>query len=146
MAKRFTWRLEQVRRLKGREEERKQQDLAEALAQLQSVIALRFQLEQQQEACRIQLLQFQSGRLNPIDLRIINTYLEDLSHQHRELETNLREAHSRVAEKREALMKTVREKQALNNLKERDYRAFQKEERRRDQVAMDEIASRRKTT
>ena len=37
MAKRFTWRLEQVRRLKGREEERKQQDLAEALAQCAAI-------------------------------------------------------------------------------------------------------------
>ena len=146
MAKRFVWRLEPVRRLKEREEERKQQDLAEALAQLQSVTALRSKLEQQQEACRIQLRQFQSGRLNPIDLRTINAYLEDLSRQHRELETALQEAHSQVAEKREALMKTVREKQVLDNLKERDHRAFKKEERRRDQTAMDEIASRRKFT
>lgn len=146
MAKRFAWRLEPVRRLKEREEERKQQNLAEALAQLQSVTALRSKLEQQQEACRIQLRQFQSGRLNPIDLRTINTYLEDLSRQHRELETKLQEAHSQVAEKREALMKTVREKQVLDNLKERDRQAFKKEERRRDQAAMDEIASRRKIT
>jgi len=144
MAKRFVWRLETVLKAKFRAEEQKQQDLADAIAQLNAVLAERERLAQRQAQCREDLKQRQVGRLNPHDLAQINAYLEALDALRRSNGTQIEEARRVVIEKREALAQAVRDRQIFENLKTRDYQAFRKEERKRDQILMDELAARRK--
>ena len=144
MAKRFRWRLETVLKSKYRAEEQRQQDLAQAIAQLNVEQAERVRIAELQVACRQDLKQFQTGRLNVADLAQINTYLEALEQQHQQVEERIQEAQKTVDATRERLAKAVRERQVLENLKTQDYQAFQKAERKRDQAMMDELAARRK--
>ena len=144
MAKRFRWRFEAVKRAKEREEERRQQELAEALAGLRAEEAERDRALALQEQYRQQLREKQTGRLNTADISLINTYLETLSYQAETVETRIKAAGEIVRQKQEALMRTVRDRKVLENLRERDHQVFRKEERRRDQALMDEVAGRRK--
>ncbi len=73
----------------------------------------------------------------------INAYLGDLERKHRETDTRIEQAQQVVTEQRENLAQAVRERQVLENLKDRDYQLFRKAEQKRDQAAMDEVASRR---
>jgi len=143
MAKRFVWRLETVLRHRLRTEEQRQQDLAESLVQLSNEHATRTDLVALQDRCREDLKQRQSGKLNPVDLMQINTYLGDLDRKHQETDQRIAIGQKVVVDKREILAQAVRERQVLENLKEQDYSAFRKKEQRRDQAAMDELASRR---
>lgn len=143
MAKRFAWRLETVLRHRLRTEEQRQQDLADALRQLGEEQNARAELVNLKGRCREDLRQRQTGRLNPVDLAQINTYLGDLERKHQETDERITVAQNTVIEKRETLAQAVRERQVLENLKAQDYRSFRKAEQRRDQAAMDELASRR---
>jgi flagellar protein FliJ len=144
MAKRFRWRLETVLMSKHRAEEQRQQDLARAVSLLNTEQAERIRVLDLQMQCRQDLKQFQTGRLNVTDLAQINTYLEALDQQCQGVELRIKDAQSAVDEVRETLAQAVRERQVLENLKDQDYRAFQKTERKRDQAMMDELAARRK--
>lgn len=143
MAKRFKWRFESVKKAKEREEEQGQQNLVRAQDALTSEEAKLAELRDQREVYIRQLREKQDGRLNTADLSRINTYLENLAGQIKAQAQQVEKTRSVVNRHREALLKTVQERKVLENLKERDYRAFRKTERRQDQVTMDETANRR---
>jgi len=143
MAKRFVWRLETVLRHRLRTEDQRQQNLSEALTQLSREQATRAELIGFQNQYREELKSRQTGRLYPADLLQINTYLGDLERKHRETDGRIAQAQQVVAEQRENLAQAVRERQVLENLKDRDYQIYRKVEQKRDQATMDEVASRR---
>jgi flagellar export protein FliJ len=144
MAKRFVWRLETVLKSKHRAEEQRQQDLAQALSQLNAEQSERIRILDLQMRCRQDLKQFQTGRLNVADLAQINTHLEVLDQQCRRVEARIKNAQNAVDATRGKLAQAVRERQVLENLKTQDHQTFRKAERKRDQVMMDELAARRK--
>ena len=143
MAKRFKWRFESVKNAKDREEERNQEALAEARHLLHSEEAELSRLLDLRNAYLGQLREKQAGRLNTADISLVHAYLEKLGGQIQEQTQRVDEARSGADEKRTILLKTVQERKVLENLKDRDHREFRKEERRRDQAAMDETANRR---
>jgi flagellar FliJ protein len=144
MAKRFVWRLETVLKSKQRMEEQRQQDLGRAIAKLSVQQAERNRIIDLQMRCRQDLKQLQKGRLNVTDLVQINTHLDVLDQQCRGVEKRIKDAQKVVDATREKLAQAVRERQVLENLKAQDYKMFQKAERKRDQMMMDELAARRK--
>ncbi|MGA1195540.1 MAG: flagellar export protein FliJ [Candidatus Latescibacterota bacterium] len=144
MAKRFVWRLETVLKSKQRMEEQRQQDLGRAIAKLSVQQAERNRIIDLQMRCRQDLKQLQKGRLNVTDLAQINTHLDVLDQQCRGVEKRIKDAQKVVDATREKLAQAVRERQVLENLKAQDYKMFQKAERKRDQMMMDELAARRK--
>ncbi|MFT5367591.1 MAG: flagellar export protein FliJ [Candidatus Latescibacterota bacterium] len=144
MAKRFVWRLETVLKSKHRAEEQRQQDLAQALSQLNAEQSERIRILDLQMRCRQDLKQFQTGRLNVADLAQINTHLEVLDQQCRRVEARIKNAQNAVDATRGKLAQAVRERQVLENLKTQDHQTFRKAERKRDQAMMDELAARRK--
>ena len=143
MAKRFKWRFASVKKAKEREEERNQEALAEARRALRAEEAELSRLLELRAACWQQVREKQSGALNTADLLLAHAYLEKLSGQIQEQARRVENARSGADRKRSVLLKTVQERKVLENLKDRDYREFRKEERRRDQAAMDETANRR---
>ena len=143
MAKRFKLRFESVKNAKDREEERNQEALAEARRLLHSEEAELSRLLDLRKAQLGQLREKQAGRLNTADISLAHAYLEKLGGQIQEQTQRVDEARSGADEKRTILLKTVQERKVLENLKDRDHREFRKEERRRDQAAMDETANRR---
>jgi len=144
MAKRFVWRLETVLKSKLRIEEQRQQDLGRAIAKMNVQQTERNRIIDLQMRCRQDLKQLQTGRLNITDLAQINTHLEILDQQCRSVEKRIKDAQKNVDATREKLAQAVRERQVLENLKSQDYKMFQKAERKRDQMMMDELAARRK--
>ena len=145
MAKRFKWRFESVKNAKDKEEERSQQELANAQNKLRSEEEKLADLQGRREVHVRRLRQKQTGRLNTADISVIHAYLEELSGQIQRQGRRVEEARVNVGHKREALLRTVQENKVLENLKERDNQAFRKTERRRDQARTDEIANRRAT-
>ncbi len=144
MAKRFAWRLETVLKARYRTEEHWQQELGKAVFKLNTEIAERNRIKEQQANCRHELRQRQTGRLNMADLTQINVYLGALERQHRKIEKRISDAQTIVVQKRESLAQAVRDRQILEKLKDRDYQAFRKEMRHQDQRVMDELAGRQK--
>jgi flagellar export protein FliJ len=133
-----------VLKSKHRAEEQRQQDLAQALSQLNAEQSERIRILDLQMRCRQDLKQFQTGRLNVADLAQINTHLEVLDQQCRRVEARIKNAQNAVDATRGKLAQAVRERQVLENLKTQDHQTFRKAERKRDQVMMDELAARRK--
>lgn len=143
MAKRFVWRLETVLNVRRRTEEQRQQELAQAMARLNAEQAERTRVNNLLALCRHDLKQRRTGRLDLIDLSQINAYLGALDRQYRRTEKRISDAQQVVAKKRATLTQAVRDRQILENLKARDLQIFRKEERRRDQAIMDEVAARK---
>lgn len=144
MAKRFAWRLETVLKARYRTEEHRQQELGEAIFKLNAELAERNRIKEQQANGRRELRLRQTGRLNMADLTQINVYLGALERQHRKIEKRIADAQTIVVQKRESLAQAVRDRQILEKLKDRDYQAFRKEMRHKDQKVMDELAGRQK--
>ena len=143
MARRFTWRLESVKKAKKREEDRDREDLAAARRRVRSAESDLTQLQGQKDDCLDQLRTKQSGHINTTELKLARTYLQRLEGKIEKQNRNLRNTQSVTDQKREILLKTVQEVKVLENLKERDYQMYRKIERRRDQARTDEGANRR---
>lgn len=142
MAKRFTWRLETVKKAKEREEEKHQQLLGRAEAALKKEEADLAALESERERCAGELHGSRSGKLDPAGLARSHAYLKQLEDKIRKQKEQVELARSVSDEKRGILVKTVQERKVLENLRDRDQRKFRKEERRKDQALTDETAGR----
>lgn len=143
MAKRFVWRLETVLGVRRRTEEQRQQELAQALARLNAEQAERARVNDLMAVCRADLKQRRAGRLDMVDMAQINAYLGALDRQFRRTEKRISDAQQVVAKKRAALTQAMRDRQILENLKARDYQVFRKEQQRKEQALIDEVAGRK---
>jgi flagellar protein FliJ len=142
MAKKFRWRLDPVKKVKEREEERNQEALAEANRALRSEEDKVADLVRQRGDAVKALQGSQQGALNPTDLAMRDAYVKTLGERIR-VQTEAVEAARKLAEERqEALMKAVQERKVFDNLKDRDHQRHKKEQRRREQAATDETANR----
>ena len=142
MAKRFRWRLESVKKAKEREEERKQEALAEARNALRAEEGKLAELRRKQEDAARQLREKQEGRINPSDLALADAYQRELEKRIRNQTGEVEEARSASEQKRQILLKSVQENKVLENLKGRAQQRHRKEAQRRDQADSDEAANR----
>jgi len=145
MAKRFKWRLETVKNVKEREEEQCQLRLADARRLLAQEEARLAALQEKRKALMGELREKQSGALDTAKLATINAYLEQLADQAKQQAERVEASRSDAQKRQEELLKSVQENRVLDNLRERDLQSYRKEERKRDQTAMDETANRRDT-
>lgn len=143
MAKKFRWRLDPVKKVKEREEERSKEALAEARRSLRSEEARLADLVSQRSEAVRQLQDRQQGALNPRDLAMRDSFVRSLNERIRTQTEAVEAARRAEAEKQEALGKAVQERQVFDNLKERDQQRFRKEQLRKEQAATDETANRR---
>lgn len=143
MAKRFKWRLESVKKVKEREEEQNQERLAQARRVLAAEEAALSELLKQRETHIRMVQEKQAGRIDATELARAYAYLEKLNGQVQKQAQKVHAARSSAEQTRETLVKSVQERKVMDNLRERDYQKFRKEEQRRDQAALDETANRR---
>ena len=143
MAKRFRWRLESVKKAKEREEERRQEALAEARNALRAEEGKLAELRREQEATARKLREKQKGRLNPSDLALADAYQKELEKRARKQIGEVEKARTVSEQKREILLESVQENKALENLRGRAEKRHRKEVQRRDQAANDEAANRK---
>ena len=142
MAKKFRWRLDPVKKVKEREEERSQEAFAEARRALRSEEEKLADLARQHGEAVRGLQGKQQGPLDPRDLAMRDAYVRTLNDRVQAQTEAVNTARLLTEEKQEALAKAVQERKIFDNLKERDQQHFKKGQRRKEQAATDETANR----
>jgi flagellar protein FliJ len=137
----FTFRLERVRSLRERAEERAREDLAHELRLRLRGEALLNEATQAASAAR------EAGRgaamrsgASGADLLAAQAYIERAEQSRRAASLDLDRQDLEVAARREALAAAARDRQAIDRLKERRQAEHDREWARRSQVALDEVA------
>jgi flagellar FliJ protein len=137
----FTFRLERVRSLRERAEERAREDLAHELRlRLRGEALLRdatHAASAARDAGRGTALR---GGASGADLLAAQAYIERAEQSRREASLELDRQDAEVAARRAALAAAARDRQAIDRLKERKRAEHDLEWARRSQVALDEIA------
>jgi flagellar protein FliJ len=136
----FTFRLERVRSLRERAEERAREDLAHELRlRLRGEAMLREATHAASAAC-------ESGRAaagaraSGMDLIAAQAYIERAERQRREAALDLDRQDAEVAARRDALAVAARDREAIDKLKARQRADHDREWARRAQGALDEVA------
>ena len=137
----FTFRLERVRSLRERAEERAREELARELQLRLRGEALLREATHNVSAAR------DTGRgavLRPgasgADLLAAQAYMERAERSRREAEQDLDRQDVQVEARRQALTEAARDREAIDKLKERQRADHQREAARREQIALDEVA------
>lgn len=142
MAKRFKWRLDPVRKVKEREEERNRETLVEARDALRAEEDRLADLNRQRAEAVRELQGRQQGALDAGDLARRDAFVRSLNDRIRKQSEAVAAARRQEQERQEALVKAVQERKVFDNLKERDQQRFRKEQLRKEQAATDETANR----
>ena len=142
MARKFTWRLDPVKKVKEREEERNQEALAEANRAIRSEEDKLSDLVRQRSEAVKALQDSQQGALDPRDLAMRDAYVRKLNASIQTQTEVVEAARTLAMDRQEALVKAVQERKVFDNLKDRDHQRFKKEQKRREQADTDETANR----
>jgi flagellar FliJ protein len=137
----FTFRLERVRTLRERAEERAQEELAQELRLrirgeallLEAAAALRQARENGRGAVK-------ADRTTSSDLLAAQAYMERSETKRREAALNLDRQNAEVEARRAVLAAAARDRQAIDKLKDRQKATFDAEWARRSQNQLDELA------
>ncbi|WP_028057379.1 flagellar export protein FliJ [Candidatus Solirubrobacter pratensis] len=136
----FTFRLERVRTLRERAEERAKEALAHELRlRVRGEAVLREATDAVHEA-REAGLSTVSGRSSAFDLLAVQAHLERAERARREAALDLDRQDAEVAARRTALSAAARDRQAIDKLKERRRSEHEREWARRSQNQLDELA------
>jgi flagellar FliJ protein len=136
----FTFRLERVRTLRERAEERAKEELAHELRlRVRGEAILREATHAVHEA-REAGLNTVSGRSSAFDLLAVQAHLERAERTRREAALDLDRQDAEVAVRRTALAAAARDRQAIDKLKERRRSEHDREWARRSQNQLDELA------
>jgi flagellar FliJ protein len=138
----FTFRLERVRTLRERAEERAREALSTELRNhAASEMAFDDARDAVQVACELGRSAFgRNGMVSAHNLQAVQGYLERTERLRSEAALELSRATAEVAAKRKHLAEAGRERQAIDKLKERQKAAHDAEWARRSQNTLDELA------
>jgi flagellar FliJ protein len=136
----FTFRLERVRSLRERAEERAREDLARELShRLSGEAMLRAATEVASSARDAGLASLHPGA-SGADLVAAQAWIERSERARREAALELDRRDAEVAVRRESLKHAAREREVIERLKRRRRDDHNREVARLDQIALDEIA------
>jgi len=137
----FTFRLERVRTMRERAEERAREDLANELRlRMRGEALLKQATSAVATARRAGLDTVRADRTTSSDLLAAQAYLERAERHRREAALDLDRQDAEVAARRTALQSAARERQVMDKLKERKQADHNAEWARKAQGAQDEIA------
>ena len=137
----FTFRLERVRTMRERAEERAQEDLANELRLRMRGEALLKQATSAVATARLAGLDTVRGdRTTSSDLLPAQAYLERAERNRREAALELDRQDAEVNARRQVLAAAARDRQAIEKLKERQQSDHDREWARRSQNILDELA------
>ncbi len=137
----FTFRLERVRTLRERAEERAREELANELRlRLRGEALLREATNAVAAARDAGRGAVTAGRTSSGDLVAMQAYLERTERTRREAALDLDRQDAEVAARRDALAAAARDRQAIDRLKDRQKAEFDREWARRSQNQLDELA------
>jgi flagellar FliJ protein len=137
----FTFRLERVRTLRERAEERAKEELANELrARMRGEAILRTATNAVASAHSAGLDTVSSDRTSSIDLLAAQAYLERAQRTRREAALDLDRQDAEVEARRALLAAAARDRQAIDKLKDRQRADHDREWARRSQNQLDELA------
>jgi flagellar protein FliJ len=137
----FTFRLERVRTLRERAEERAREELAKELQLRLRGEAILRQATSAASAARDQGRDaVLSSRTSASDLQAAQAYIERAERARREAALDLDRQDAEVAARRDALAAAARDREAIDRLKDKQRTDFENEWARRAQNQLDEVA------
>jgi flagellar FliJ protein len=137
----FTFRLERVRTMRERAEERAQEDLANELRlRLRGEALLKQATSAVATARRAGLDTVRADRTTSSDLLAAQAYLVRAERTRREAALDLDRQDAEVNARRQVLVSAARDRQAIEKLKERQQSDHDREWARRSQNILDELA------
>ena len=137
----FTFRLERVRTMRERAEERAQEDLANELRlRMRGEALLKQATGAVATARRAGLDTVRAERTTSSDLLAAQAYLERAERHRREAALDLDRQDAEVEARRRALTAASRDRQAIGKLEERQRAEHAREMARREQIDLDEVA------
>jgi len=140
MAK-FVFSLAAILSIKEKMEELKKNELAKAIMALEAEKARLVQLENTRADCIESFRASIDTGVKPLDLKQHNHYLDKLKLWIKAQKVAISIAEAFVEEKRQELVEAMRERKALDKLKENDYNEYLIEEKKAEQKSIDEIVS-----
>lgn len=140
MAK-FVYRLQSYLNLKEQVEELKKNEYGYALRRLEEERQKKLQLEAEQETIVKIFRKSLLVSIKPVDIRRFNNRIELLKVWIIEQEQRVKQAEQEAEEKRLALVEAMKERKALETVRERSYEDYKLEEKRNEQVVVDGIVS-----
>jgi flagellar FliJ protein len=136
----FVFRLERVKSLRERAEERAREDLAHELRLRLRGEAMLLEATQAASAATQSGREAVSSRSSGMDLIAAQAYIERAERTKREAALDLDRQEAEVAARRAALQAAARDRQVLDKLKERQRADHDAEWARKAQGALDEVA------
>jgi len=136
----FTFRLERVRSLRERAEERAAEELAHELRLRLRGEAMLLEATEAASAATQTGREAVTSRSNGMDLIAAQAYIERAERTRREAALDLDRQESEVAARRAALQTAARERQVMDKLKERQHADHKAVWARKAQGALDEVA------
>lgn len=136
----FEFAFEQIYRIKQKLEEQKKLELGEATLQLTREQTKYKDLE---DKCEHLSLAFHDETKHTINVFELRTLSASIKFYHEELlaqERRVKKAESNVVKKRQALLEAVAQRQIYEKLKEKAYEQYLEDEKKADNLLMDEIA------
>jgi flagellar FliJ protein len=142
MAKRFTFRLDTLLKIRQQREDEQKRVVAERLRQIGQV---RDQLDALQNQIRDETDAIRSGQAGGvIDIQQVMRHRSWLGHLHcgvLEAEARERFLEARLAQERVVLAEAVKQRRILAKLKERQFERYQRDEQKRETRESDELAT-----
>jgi flagellar FliJ protein len=136
----FTFRLERVRSLRERAEERAAEELAHELRLRLRGEAMLLEATEAASAATQTGREAVTSRSNGMDLIAAQAYIERAERTRREAALDLDRQEAEVAARRAALQTAARERQVMDKLKERQHADHKAVWARKAQGALDEVA------
>jgi flagellar protein FliJ len=136
----FVFRLERIRSLRQRAEERAREDLAHELRLRLRGEAMLLEATEAASAATQTGRDAVMSRSSGMDLIAAQAYIERAERDRREAALDLDRQDAEVAARREALQTAARERQVMDKLEERQRADHEREWARKAQGALDEVA------
>ncbi|MCL2499226.1 MAG: flagellar export protein FliJ [Defluviitaleaceae bacterium] len=138
---RFNFRLQQYLGVKEQIEEQKELEYSKAVRKLEEEKNLLRQMNEQRER---QIEDFRMAAMNaidPIEIRNLNTSIERLKNHIKQQEEHVKAAEAFADKKRSELVEAMKERKALEIVRDNAREEFIKEEQLAEQKLMDELVS-----
>ena len=122
-------------------EDLKKNEFGKAVSALAAAQQKKADMEQEKISCINGFRHSISQGIDPLDIKQHNQYIEKLKQMIKAQEEVIVRAEALVEEKRAELVEAMRDKKAMETLKENDFEEFLEEEKKAEQKVVDEIVS-----
>jgi flagellar FliJ protein len=140
MAK-FIFRLQSFLTLKEKLEDQKKMDYGRAMAELERERAKLREIEGEKAMKVGEFTELAKGTIEPVKFTRYNLYIEVLKQRIIEQKKAVAKAEQIAEEKRLILVEAMKERKALQTLKDKNFEEFKEEEKRAEQRMVDEVVS-----